>query len=62
MFCLHVCQCAVYITGAWRTEDGGGSPNDEPLCGCWEPNTGPLEEPLVLVTVEPFLQHLLKLL
>ena len=25
----------------------------ELLCGCWEPNHGPLEEPLVLVTVEP---------
>jgi hypothetical protein len=25
----------------------------EPPCGCWELNSGPLEEPLVLLTAEP---------
>jgi hypothetical protein len=28
----------------------------EPLCGCWELNSGPLEEQLVLLTTKPSLQ------
>jgi hypothetical protein len=28
----------------------------EPLCGCWELNSGPLEEQSVILTVEPSLQ------
>ena len=28
----------------------------EPPCGCWELNSGPLEEQLVLLTVVPSLQ------
>jgi hypothetical protein len=28
----------------------------EPLCGCWELNSGPLEEQTVLLTSEPSLQ------
>jgi hypothetical protein len=28
----------------------------EPPCGCWELNTGPLEEQSVLLTAEPSLQ------
>ena len=28
----------------------------EPLCGCWDLNSGPLEEQLVLLTSEPSLQ------
>jgi hypothetical protein len=28
----------------------------EPPCGCWELNSGPLEEQLVLLTTEPCLQ------
>jgi hypothetical protein len=28
----------------------------EPPCGCWELNSGPLEEQPVLVTIEPSLQ------
>jgi hypothetical protein len=28
----------------------------EPSCGCWELNSGPLEEQLVLLTAEPSLQ------
>ena len=27
----------------------------EPPCGCWQLNSGPLEEQLVLLTAEPFL-------
>jgi hypothetical protein len=29
----------------------------EPLCGCWELNSGPLEEPTVLLASEPSLSH-----
>ena len=28
----------------------------EPPCGCWELNSGPLEEQLMLLTAEPSLQ------
>jgi hypothetical protein len=28
----------------------------EPQCGCWELNSGPLEEQSVLLTIEPSLQ------
>jgi hypothetical protein len=28
----------------------------EPLCGCWELKSGPLEEQSMLLTTEPFLQ------
>jgi hypothetical protein len=28
----------------------------EPPCGCWELNSGPLEEQSVLLTAEPLLQ------
>jgi hypothetical protein len=31
----------------------------EPPCGCWELNSGPLEEQLVLLITEPSLQALL---
>jgi hypothetical protein len=30
----------------------------EPSCGCWELNSGPLEDHLVLLTAEPSLQPL----
>ena len=29
-----------------------------PPCGCWELNSGPLEEPMVLLTAESSLQSL----
>jgi len=29
----------------------------EPPCGCWELNSGPLEEKTMLLTTEPSLQH-----
>ncbi len=34
----------------------------EPPCGCWELNSGPLEEQSVLLTSEPSLQLLLLIL
>ena len=30
----------------------------EPSCGCWELNSGPLEEQMVLLTTEPLLKPL----
>jgi hypothetical protein len=33
----------------------------EPPCGCWELNSGPLEEQSVLLTAEPSFQPLLAL-
>ena len=32
----------------------------EPPCGCWELNSGPLEEQAMLLTTEPSLQPLLQ--
>ena len=34
---------------------------DEPPCGCWELNSGPLEEQAMLLTSEPSLQTLLNI-
>ena len=34
----------------------------EPPCGCWELNSGPLEEQAMLLTTEPSLQHPILLL
>jgi hypothetical protein len=31
----------------------------KPPCGCWELNSGPLEEQLVILTIEPSLQSCL---
>jgi hypothetical protein len=33
----------------------------EPPCGCWELNSGPLEEQLMLLTTKPSLQPVLLL-
>jgi hypothetical protein len=51
--------------GAWfqrRPEEGIGHPgtrvtgSPEQPCGCWKFNPGPLEEPPIFLTTEPFLQ------
>ena len=34
----------------------------EPPCGCWELNSGPLEEQAMLLTAEPSLQPIVMLL
>ena len=47
MLCLHVHQ----RRGLDPIPDGC-----EPPCGCWELNSGPLEEQPVLLTAEPSLQ------
>ena len=33
----------------------------EPICGCWELNSGPMEEQAMLLTSEPSLQPLAKI-
>ena len=49
----------------WRPEEGIGVPlglelhDNEPPCGCWGVNSGPLEEQPVLLTTEPSLQSLI---
>jgi hypothetical protein len=40
------------------TEVTVSSGYNEPPCGCWESNPGPLEEQPVLLTAEPSLQLL----
>ena len=52
-WCLWKKEEAIKAT---RTGDTDGC---EPPCGCWEMNLGPLQEPQVLLTAEPFLQPLI---
>jgi hypothetical protein len=51
-----------YIIAAFRhTRKRASDPiidGCEPPCGCWELNSGPLEEQSVLLTAEPSLQSL----
>ena len=60
-----VCRCIGTPMSMYRhggEKEGTGFPGTgvtnsyELLCGCWELNLGPLEEPLVLLTTEPSLQ------
>jgi hypothetical protein len=57
IYLFHVCEYTVAVfrhtrRGHWiPTTDGC-----EPSCGCWELNSGPLEEQSVLLTAEPSLQ------
>jgi hypothetical protein len=41
---------------AYKAEEG--TDGDKPPCGCWELNSGLLEEQPVLLTSEPSLQHM----
>jgi hypothetical protein len=50
VFCLHA--CLYKVAGSSET---GLKDICEPPCGCWELNSGPLEQP-VLLTTEPALQ------
>ena len=58
--CVPFCMC-VYVS-AEIPEEGTGSPGTaiidgyESSCGCWELNTGPLQEQLVLLNTELSLQ------
>jgi hypothetical protein len=49
--------CCCFQTHQKRTSDPI-TDGCEPLCGCWEVNSGPLEERSVLLTTEPSLQPL----
>jgi hypothetical protein len=54
--------CMMYTVGHLQTHQKRASDpitdGCEPPCGCWDLNSGPLEEQSVLLTVEPFLQLL----
>ena len=54
--CLHV-----YLCEGVRSPGTGVTDSCELQCRCWELNLGPLEEQLVLLTVEPSLLSLLPL-
>jgi len=52
---------SIYITTlslSSDTQEEGIRSHYEPPCGCWELNSGPLEEQSVLLTTEPSLQPL----
>jgi hypothetical protein len=46
----------VYEHTSDTPEDGIRTDGCEPPCGCWELNSGPLEEQSVLLTAQPSLQ------
>lgn len=58
MFRLHVHLCTTWVHGAQRGHKGIGSPGTgavescKLLCGCWELNSGRLEERPVFLTTE----------
>lgn len=59
--CMIVCApCACSTTsGHKRVADSpktGDTSTCMPQCGCWKPNTGPLQEQPVLLTSVPSLQ------
>jgi hypothetical protein len=56
MSVYHVCACC---PGAQKRESDSLGLKFEPLFGCWELNSGPLEEQPMLLTAEPSLQLLL---
>lgn len=67
MLCLHVCKCTMCIH-CWESlkvldplklMTSEVTDGCKPLCWCWEPNLGPLEEQPVFFTAEPFLPLLL---
>ena len=51
MFCLPVCLYTTSKEGI-RSPRTGVTDSYELLCGCWELNPGPLEEQLVILTIE----------
>ena len=51
-------QCSVCVLAGQKTAPDLITNGCEPPCGCWELNSGPLEEQSVLLTSEPSPQHL----
>ena len=64
--CVYLCVCVCICMGASGGRRGNQTPawrrNHRCLqvtqCGCWEPNSGPLQVQQALLTTEPSLQHL----
>ena len=52
---MYVCS-ATFTTACLKRASVLPIDGCEPPCGCWELNSGPLEEQPVLSTVEPSLQ------
>jgi hypothetical protein len=52
-YLFYVCEYTVHQKRASDPITNGC----EPPCGCWDLNSGPLEEQSVLLTAEPSLQH-----
>jgi hypothetical protein len=60
LLCIQ-CSACIYACRQKRTPDPV-TDGCEPPCGCWELNSGPLEEQLVLLTSELYLQPLITIL
>lgn len=64
MSLLAACMYVHYIHAWWRPEKGVGAPGIEvpnsciPPCRSWEPNSGPVQEHLVLLTTEKSLRSM----
>jgi hypothetical protein len=63
MFCPYTCLYTTHIPGIQGKQKASPDVLELDLemvvelpCGCWELNTGPLEEQAVLMTAEPSLQ------
>jgi hypothetical protein len=57
---MYECSAAYTPAGQKRAWDPL-TDGCEPPCGCWELNSGPVEEQSVLLTTEPSLQPILQL-
>jgi hypothetical protein len=53
IYCMHM---GTLLLSSETPEEGIRSDSCEPPYGCWELNSGPLEEQSVLLTTEPSLQ------
>lgn len=56
--CMHTTFCPMYALDPMELQSNGTTvrDNSELPCGCWELNSGPLEEQPVLLTAKPPLQ------
>jgi hypothetical protein len=60
-FVFIICKYTVAVFRHQERESGLVTDGCEPPCGCWDLNSGPLEEQSVLLTAEPSLQPRLSL-
>lgn len=63
MVCLHVCLCTACVPGSKSGQKrvldslgAGVTDGYEPLGGCWQLDSGPLEKQPVLLPADPSLQ------